>query len=302
MLKSTLLYMAENARMREFVVGNRLTRGASRRFVAGETLEEAVEATHELNRQGIPVALDQLGENVADAREAGLAADSYIDAIEQIATGRLDANISIKLTALGLDIAPALCEQQVTRILERARRDNVFVCIDMEGSPYTERTVELTLAMKRRYDGVGTVIQSYLHRSLPDVQRLIANKVRLRLVKGAYKESPAIAFPEKRDVDDNYVKLAKLLVSWGNFAAIATHDEAMISAVKQYVAVNGIDKGGFEFQMLYGIRRDLVDGLVSEGYNVRVYVPYGVQWYPYLMRRMAERPANLIFVARNALR
>ncbi|GHO88969.1 proline dehydrogenase family protein [Dictyobacter formicarum] len=302
MLKDTLLYLAQNPRLRDFVVQNKITRNASRRFVAGEVLEDAVRATRTLNDRGIQVALDLLGENVAIKEEAAEAMRDYVNAIELIARTQIDANISIKLTALGLDISPELCEEYLSTILECGREHNVFVCIDMEGSAYTEQTVALTKRARERYDLVGTVIQSYLYRSHDDITQLVNQGARVRLVKGAYKEPQSVAYQNKADVDRNYVDLMHILLARGNFPAIASHDEAIIDAACKFVRDHGISKSSFEFQMLYGIRRDLQDKLVKQGYNVRVYVPYGSHWYPYLMRRMAERPANLMFVVTNALR
>ncbi|GCE04213.1 proline dehydrogenase family protein [Dictyobacter aurantiacus] len=302
MLKDTLLYLAQNPRLRDFVVQNKLTRNVSRRFVAGEVLEDALRATRALNDRGIQVALDLLGENVAIKEEAAEAMRDYVNAIELIARTQIDANISIKLTALGLDISPQLCEEYLNTILESGREHNVFVCIDMEGSAYTEQTVALASRARERYELVGTVIQSYLYRSHDDIIKLVDQGTRIRLVKGAYQESQSVAYQEKADVDRNYVELMHILLARGNFPAIASHDEAIIDDACRFVRDHGISKSSFEFQMLYGIRRDLQDKLVKQGYNVRVYVPYGSHWYPYLMRRMAERPANLMFVVTNALR
>ncbi|GCE18042.1 proline dehydrogenase family protein [Dictyobacter kobayashii] len=302
MLKDTLLYLAQNPRLRDFVVQNKITRNASRRFVAGEVLEDAVRATRALNNRGIQVALDLLGENVALKEEATEAARNYINAIELISRTQIDANISIKLTALGLDISPDLCEELLSTILESGQEHNVFVCIDMEGSAYTDQTVAIAKRAHERYGLVGTVIQSYLYRSQADITQLVDQGIRVRLVKGAYKEPQSIAYQEKSDVDNNYVQLMNILLARGNFPAIASHDEAIIDAACKFVRDHGISKSSFEFQMLYGIRRDLQEKLVGQGYNVRVYVPYGSHWYPYLMRRMAERPANLMFVMTNVWR
>lgn len=302
MLKDTLLYLAQNQQMRNFVVNNSFARKVSHRFVAGETLDDAVQAARALNQRGIQAALDLLGENVSDEKEAGLATQDYIAAIERIKQTGIDANISVKLTALGLDISSELCEKNLRSILECARQYNIFVCVDMEGSAYTEKTVDTTLRMHEQYEQVGTVLQSYLFRTRKDVEQLVSKGVRLRLVKGAYKEAPTIAYQNKSDSDLNYVSLMKILLSQGSFAAIATHDQAIIDAACRYVRDHGIYKDTFEFQMLYGIRRDLQEQLVQKGYNMRVYVPYGSHWYPYLMRRMAERPANLMFVVSNSLR
>jgi proline dehydrogenase len=302
MLKDTLLYLAQNQKMHDFVIHNSITRSASRRFVAGEALDDAVQVAHMLNKQGLQVALDLLGENVTDDKETGAAAQDYINAIDLIERTHVDANISVKLTALGLDISRELCEENLRTVLEQADKQKTFVCIDMEGSDYTEQTVDMTLRMHESFKRVGTVIQSYLYRSRKDLEQLILQGVRVRLVKGAYKEQQPIAYQNKGDVDRNYVQLMMLQLSRGNYPAIATHDEAIIDAACKHVRNHGISKSSFEFQMLYGVRRDLQEKLVKQGYNMRVYVPYGSQWYPYLMRRMAERPANLMFVMSNLWR
>jgi proline dehydrogenase len=301
-LKDTLLYLAHNRNLRDFVVRNRATRGISRRFVAGETLDEAIEATRVLNSRNLQAALDHLGENVSDAGQVRVDVRDYITALEGIKQTGIDANISIKLTALGLDISQELCEQNVRTILQYAKQYAIFVCIDMEGSAYTEQTIDITLRMHKQFEYTGTVVQSYLYRSKKDIEQLIAQGVRVRLVKGAYKEPQEVAFQQKTENDRNFLRLMMMLLSRGNFPAIATHDEVIINAACKYVRDNGISKSAFEFQMLYGIRRDLQEKLVHQGYNVRIYVPYGSQWYPYLMRRLAERPANLAFVLSNALR
>ena len=302
MLKNSLLYLAQNPRMKEFVTHNRVARGVVRRFVAGETLEDAIEATRALNQRGMQVALDLLGENVTNAQEVYAATDDYIHALDLIKKTDVNANISIKLTALGLDISNDLCDENLRTILDHAREPNIFICVDMEGSLYTERTVDTVLRMRKRYDMLGTVIQSYLYRSNRDLEQLITQGVRIRLVKGAYREEESVAYQEKYDVDKNYLQLMGMLLARGNFPAIASHDERIITATCKYARDHGISKSSFEFQMLYGIRRDLQEKLVNQGYNVRVYVPYGSQWYPYLMRRMAERPANLMFFVSNILR
>lgn len=302
MLKDTLLYLAQNQKMHDFVIHNSITRTASRRFVAGETLDDAVQVAHTLNKQDLQVALDLLGENVTDDKETRDAAQDYIKAINLIERTHIGANISVKLTALGLDISKELCEENLCTVLEQAGKQKTFVCIDMEGSDYTEKTVDITLRMHEKFEHVGTVIQSYLYRSQKDLEQLIQQGVHIRLVKGAYKELQPVAYQSKSDVDRNYVQLMMLLLSRGNYPAIATHDEAIIDAACKHVRNQGISKSSFEFQMLYGVRRDLQEKLVKQGYNMRVYVPYGSQWYPYLMRRMAERPANLMFVMSNLWR
>jgi proline dehydrogenase len=302
MLRGTLLYLANQGSIRHFVTHNRVARRSARRFVAGETLDEALQATRVLNQQGLSVSLDHLGENVNEAAEARRAASDYIQILDAIKQTRLDATISIKLTALGLDIDAALCEENVRSVLDRAKSYNIFVRIDMEAAAYTERTLDLVATLRQDYEQVGTVIQSYLYRSPKDVEALIASQTRVRLVKGAYKESPEVAYPRKADVDRQYEQLLRQLLAHGNYPAIATHDPRMIQEAKTFAAANNIAKERFEFQMLYGIRRDLQKHLHNEGYNLRVYVPYGTQWYPYLTRRMAERPANLLFVMSNAAR
>lgn len=302
MLKDTMLYLAKQNSIRHFVSTNPATRRVARRFVAGEDLSEALEVTRTLNRQHISVTLDHLGENVADATEAKAAAQDYITILDRICETGLEANISIKLTALGLDVSEGLCRENLTALLRRARDCDIFVRVDMEGSEYTQRTIDIVQEMHREFENVGTVIQTMLYRSPDDIERLIASKTRVRLVKGAYLEPASVAFPKKADVDAQYVQLMRALLARGTYPAIATHDEKMIEEARRFTAEHGISRARFEFQMLYGIRRDLQDRLAREGYNVRVYVPYGTQWYPYLTRRMAERPANLMFVAGNMFR
>jgi proline dehydrogenase len=302
MLKDTLLYLAQNQRVHDFVLHNPVARSASRRFVAGEALDDAIQVAHTLNKQDLQVSLDLLGENVTNDNATKTTTQDYIKAINLIEKTHVNANISIKLTALGLDISRDLCEDNLRTVLERASKQKTFVCLDMESSDYTERTIDITLRLHEHFEHVGTVIQSYLYRSRKDIEQLILQGVRVRLVKGAYKEEQAIAYQNKSDIDHNYVQLMTLLLSRGNYPAIATHDEAIIDAACKHVRDHGISKSSFEFQMLYGIRRDLQEKLVKQGYNMRVYVPYGSQWYPYLMRRMAERPANLMFVMSNLWR
>ncbi|MBV9689920.1 MAG: proline dehydrogenase family protein [Ktedonobacteraceae bacterium] len=302
MFKEALLYVAQNQQLRDFVVHNQTARNISHRFVAGEVLNEAVQATRVLNSKSIQATLNLLGENVSDEKQARAATQEYMTLLDAIKQAEIDANISLKLTALGLDISHSLCEENIHAILEHAQSSSIFVCIDMEDSSYTEQTVDITLRMHEQFKHVGTVIQAYLYRSMEDIKQLIARGVRVRLVKGAYKESKAVAFQHKSEVDGSYVKLMMPLLAHGNFPAIATHDEAIIDAACRRVSDYGIGKSTFEFQMLYGVRRDLQEKLIHWGYNVRVYVPYGSQWYPYLIRRMAERPANLMFVMSNVLR
>lgn len=302
MLKESMLYLAKQDAIREFAQHNTIARRVARRFVAGETLENAITATHELNQRRISVSLDHLGENTSDAREAAVATDAYIAIIDRIQSESADANISVKLTALGFDISEDLARENLTRVLNVAQRYNIFVRVDMEASDYTQQTVDMVIDLHATYDNVGTVIQSALYRSPDDVDRLIAAGVRVRLVKGAYLESATIAHPHKADVDSAYLQLMRQLMEHGVYPAIATHDERIINAAIHFAAERGIPRARFEFQMLYGIRRDLQERLATTGYNVRVYVPYGSQWYPYLTRRMAERPANLIFIVSNTFR
>jgi proline dehydrogenase len=297
-----MLYLAKQEAIREFVITNPAARRVARRFVAGEALDEAIAATHMLNDRHISVTLDHLGENVRDAAEAEAAARDYITILDCIHSQGAEANISIKLTALGLDIDPTLCRANLALVLKRARSYNTFVRVDMESSAYTQRTIDMVVEAHARFGNIGTVIQSCLYRSPEDIALLGQKHIRVRLVKGAYLEPSSVAFPRKSDVDAQYVELMHTLLELGTYPAIATHDEHIIGEAKRFAREHGIARARFEFQMLYGIRRDLQVQLAREGYNVRVYVPYGTQWYPYLTRRMAERPANLIFVASNALR
>lgn len=304
MLRRLLLYLATQGWAYRAILGNSLTRGMAWRFVAGEDLDAALAAVQALNARGIRASLDHLGENVATATEAIAAADEAIAELLAIADGRLDANVSIKLTQLGLDLGDEFCAIQLRRVLECARELGTFVRIDMEGSAYTERTLALFRALRREYDAdtVGVVIQSALRRSQGDIERLIAEGSRVRLVKGAYNEPPAIAYPRKADVDRAYRIQSELLLARGHYPAIATHDERLVARAREFADAEGIGKERFEFQMLYGVRRDLQERLAREGYNVRCYVPYGTQWYPYFMRRLAERPANVVFILGNLLR
>ena len=302
MLKDTMLYLARQDGIRRFVSHNTAARRVARRFVAGETLDDALLVAHTLNTQHINVSLDHLGENVSDAAEAESAASDYVKILDRIASEDAEANISVKLTALGLDVGRELCQANLDRVLSRARELNIFVRVDMEGSAYTQATLDMVGELRRSYDNVGTVVQSMLYRTPKDVETLIASKTRVRLVKGAYLEPASVAYPKKSDVDRQFLELMHTLLERGTYPAIATHDEGIIANARRYAAEHGIARARFEFQMLYGIRRDLQEQLSRDGYNVRVYVPYGTQWYPYLTRRMAERPANLVFVMSNALR
>ncbi len=304
MLRGALLYLSEQPRVFNFVRRNQLARGFANRFVAGETLDTAIEAVRRLNSRGISASLDLLGESVYNEKEARATARQYLDMLDRISRESVDSNVSLKLTAMGLDVSGDLCVSLMDDVLTRARHHNTFVRIDMESSAYTQRT--LAMFEHRLYpafrDHVGIVLQSYLYRTMADVEDAIRLRARVRLCKGAYKEPDTVAFPDKKDVDDCYVRAMRLLLTKGDYPAIATHDEAIIDEVKRFAREQGIATERFEFQMLYGVRRDLQEQLVREGYRVRVYVPFGTQWYPYLMRRLAERPANLAFLSGSIVR
>ena len=280
-------------------------RKVSRRFVAGMTVEEAIAVAEQLNAEGIDVTLDSLGESVTEVSQAEESATIYRQLLDEIAARKLRANVSLKLTQMGMDIGghgagPELTEAIVARLVEQAAGIGSFVRIDMEGSDYTEATLQMTERLHQRWPGaVGTVLQAYLYRTADDAERLLAQGIRIRLCKGAYKEPAEIAFPAKRDVDENYVKLAQRLVTSPVFCGIATHDETIVDELKRFVDAHAVEKSSFEFQMLYGVRRDLQRKLVAAGFGVRVYVPFGREWYPYFMRRLAERPANVLFLAKN---
>ena len=302
MLRASFQYLSRRRGLQRFVTRQRLTASLAYRFVAGDHLDDAVRVVTDVNRRGWSASLDHLGENVTEEQAARAATEDYLAAFERIASERLNANVSVKLTQLGLDISPDLCQELLTRVLERAQQLDNFVRIDMEGSAYTQRTLDLALALHERYPNCGLVLQSYLYRTADDIARVNAAKVRVRLVKGAYNEPPAVAFAKKTDVDAKFEAGMQQLLLNGVYPAIATHDDRLIEATKQFARQREIPPDRFEFQMLYGIRRDLQDRLLREGYRVRIYVPYGTEWYPYLMRRLAERPANALFIARNLLR
>lgn len=304
MLRKSLLYLSDQPRIFRFVRNNRLARGFARRFVPGETAAEAVVAARELNATGMTCSLDILGESVTDESEARATTEAYLELLDRIRDERLDSHVSLKLTALGLDIDRDMCVANLRTIVERAAALGTFVRIDMESSDYTEVTLSIfEQGLQPSYpSNVGIVLQSALRRTTQDVEHAIRTSARVRLCKGAYKEPATVAYPDKADVDAAYVRQLKRLLDAGNYPGLATHDEAMIDAALRHVQENGIPRERFEFQMLYGIRRDLQERLVQDGYNVRVYVPFGSQWYPYLMRRLAERPANVAFIAGNLVR
>jgi proline dehydrogenase len=302
--RTVLLQMAGNKRMETFVRRNPMAAKIARRFVAGEALEEVTPAVRALNTRGLSASLDFLGESVTNQEEVAVVVDTYLRIFRLIGTEKLNTNVSLKLTALGLDIDTQLALRNMQRLLQAAGPAQ-FVRIDMEGSDYTQRTLDLFYQLwdgTPTYRNVGVVIQSYLHRSAEDVERLIRAGARVRLCKGAYKEPESIAYQEKERVDANYIALMQRLLLEGNYPGIATHDSEIIAATKQFARENKIPPARYEFQMLYGVRRELQDQLVQEGYNVRVYTPFGDHWYPYFMRRLAERPANLWFAINSIFR
>ncbi|WP_084080618.1 proline dehydrogenase family protein [Edaphobacter aggregans] len=275
----------------------------SGRFVAGMTVDDALGASERVNRDAIAVTLDALGESVTTEAEARASAAVYHQMLDAIAARRLNANVSLKLSQMGMDFDPALAETIVGELVEHATRVDSFVRIDMEGSPYTEATIAMAERLHAKYNGrVGTVLQAYLFRTAVDAERLLGQGIRIRLCKGAYKEPAEIAFPLKADVDENYVNLAERMMTSGVFCGIATHDEAIVERLVAFVREHSVPKSAFEFQMLYGIRRDLQRRLAKQGFGVRVYVPFGPEWYPYFMRRLAERPANVLFLMKNFLK
>lgn len=304
MLRRTILYLSDRPAIFRFVRHNRLAKGLARRFVAGETMDDAVAAVRGLNAKGITASLDLLGESVNTADEARAGAGEYVRLLDRIHQEGLDANVSLKLTAMGLDVDEDLCVANVRAIVDRAREYRTFVRLDMEGSGYTDRTLDLfEHQLHPAYpENVGIVLQSMLRRTMGDVERAVQLHARVRICKGAYKEPASLAFPDKADVDACYVRAMKRLMCEGNYPGLATHDEAIIAEAQRFAKEQGIGPDRFEFQMLYGVRRDLQERLVRDGWRVRVYVPYGSQWYPYLMRRLAERPANIAFMTGNIVR
>ncbi|HXB66650.1 MAG TPA: proline dehydrogenase family protein [Candidatus Acidoferrales bacterium] len=279
-----------------------LAKRLSRRFVAGETLGEALAVSRKLNSEGLTVTLDHLGESVSTREAAAEARDVYVRTLDAIQNSGIHGNVSLKLTQFGLDLSYEQCLANVEQLVKRADEHNTFVRVDMESSGYADRTLDLVTSLHERHGSVGVVIQAYLYRSKADIEVLNGRSIRVRLCKGAYLEPASVAFPHKAEVDRSFVELMKLLLDHGVYPAIATHDEAMIAQTKAYAAARNIALDSFEFQMLYGIRRDLQRKLIAEGYRVRLYVPFGQAWYPYYMRRLAERPANVFFMLRNLFR
>lgn len=298
-MRQAILAVADNRHVSGFFQSNSLTKGLVSRFVAGESLDEAMIAARELTAAGMALTLDQLGENVANPQAVRAATDSYVDILDRMSNDSMSPNISVKLTMLGLDLGDDIAHEAMVPILEAARRVEGFVRIDMERSDYTERTMQIFEALHDHYpDQVGIVIQSYLRRAERDVRRCIERRARVRLVKGAYAEPASVAYGERSTVDENYVRLMELLLDHGAFPALATHDPALIRSAREYVSRMHIPLDSFEFQMLYGVRRDEQQRLLDGGYGMRVYVPFGTEWYPYFTRRIAERPANAFFVLR----
>ncbi len=300
--KSALLYLSNSEGFKNFLTRFKSFNNVTHRFVAGDNIDEAVEAIRQLNRKRISATFDHLGESISSEAETRAEVSEYIRLLDEIDRNALDSNVSVKLTQLGLDIDPQLCYENTRRLVEDAREHRNFVRIDMEDSPRTDATLDIFRRLRGEFDNVGIVIQSYLYRSEQDIRDLLAMGARIRLCKGAYKEPESVAWPDKADVDANYVKLMKILLDSPIYHGIATHDEKMIAATRQYAAERGISSDHYEFQMLYGIRRDLQEKLIAEGYRMRVYVPYGDAWYPYFMRRLAERPANVWFILKNLIK
>ncbi|MCL6548138.1 MAG: proline dehydrogenase family protein [Alicyclobacillus sp.] len=300
-LRALFLWLAGNPAARQWSRRYGLRLGAGR-FVAGETVESAIAVVRDLNRRGMAATVDHLGEFARDAAEAVRAADEIVEAAAALRDAGVQCSLSLKLTQLGLDVDRRLCLDNLRRILEQARSCGLFVTIDMEDFRHCQATLDIFEAVRREYDQVGTVIQAYLYRSFEDVLRLGGSGAHLRIVKGAYREPPEVAYPDKADVDANYIKLMEAQLLSSGFAAIATHDERMISHALSFVEARGIPKEKYEFQMLYGIRPNLQARLAESGYPVRIYVPYGTDWFGYFMRRLAERPANVGFVLRGLFR
>jgi proline dehydrogenase len=302
MLKATLLKAAGSPSLKRLVTRNAVARRVAGRFIAGDTLDEAELAIRRLNDRGIPVALDYLGENTESEAQARESAGAYLAALDRIQESGLDANISVKLTAMGLDLRRELALEEATRVAARGKEVGAMVGVDMESNAYVDRTLDIVEALKGSYDNVGVCLQTYLYRTRDDLDRLNRAGVPVRLVKGAYQEPAEVAYPQKASVDGAFARLLDTLVQANPYPMVATHDPALVRLTKTLVAKHRRDRDSFEFQMLYGVRRDLQEQVVAEGYRLRVYVPYGTQWFPYFMRRLAERPANLYFFASNLVR
>jgi proline dehydrogenase len=301
-MRAFLLFLARKEGFKNFALKFRFFRNTASRFVAGETLDDAIAAVRQANRQNNSGTLDLLGENTHTPGDAQSACRDIAGIFERIQSENVDCNVSVKLSQLGLALDTDLAYRNLAQIVQCARDRSNFVRVDMEDSPYVQRTLDIVARAHNKMDNVGTVIQACLFRSKQDVIDLLEKRIRIRLVKGAYLEPESIAFRKKKDTDSNFIRLTEMLLGSETYHAIATHDEAIINATKEYAGARNIPKSHFEFQMLYGVRRDLQLRLAQEGYRVRVYIPYGQRWYPYFMRRLAERPANVLFILRNLLK
>jgi proline dehydrogenase len=302
MMRQFFLFLSGQKGLRRWMETSPVSQKFTRRFVAGETLDLALTVLEHLQRERISATLDHLGENVTSLEEAAASRDSYLEALARIAERNLPATVSIKLTQFGLDFSQDACLENVRMLATAAKASGSRVEIDMESSAYTDRTIDIAARISEEFGCTRAVIQAYLMRSASDIDRMNKLGVPVRLCKGAYDEPASVAFATKREVDRNYVTLMKTLLDKGTFPAIATHDETMAGEAFRYVRERKLAPDRFEFQMLYGIRRDLQKRIVDMGYNLRLYVPYGTAWYPYFMRRLAERPANVVFLARNLFR
>jgi proline dehydrogenase len=307
MLRAAFIALSESRSLRGIAERSRFGQRTSARFVAGKEVSDAIRAAAAMNQIGASVSIDNLGENVTNADEARASAQLYYNLLDEIAAKNLNANVSLKLTHMGLDVDEPMAYEIVRGLVAKAASMSPknFVRVDMEGSPYTQRTLDFVHELHRvpgNENCVGAVIQSYMRRAESDIDKLLSERIRIRLCKGAYKESDQIAFQKKSEVDANYVKLMKTLMKSGVYHGLATHDEAIINQAKAFATSENIPRNAFEFQMLHGIRRDLQQSLVKDGWGVRVYIPFGTEWYPYFMRRLAERPANVLFIAKNLLR
>lgn len=299
--RSALIYLSRQEGLKDFAARFSLFRKLTTRFIAGESIDEAVAAIREVNRHGCSASFDHLNESVSSIAETEAEVREYLDVLRRIDETGIDSNVSIKLTQFGLEIDPDLAYRNARRVVEDAARRGNFVRVDMEGSNVTQATIDVFKRLRAEFglNDVGIVLQSYLYRTMDDARDLLKIPARIRLCKGAYNEPPDVAYPNKKDVDDNYVRVMRVLLSSGIYHGIATHDPKMIDATVDFAQREGVSKDAFEFQMLYGIRRDLQEQLARDGYGMRVYVPYGKHWYPYFMRRLAERPANIWFVLKN---
>jgi len=302
MLKAILLYLSRQKVIQSFMMNFGVTRRVVDRFVSGEELEDGLNAVRKVNSEGAIATLDHLGEEVSEPEEAIVATEVYLDALDKINENGVNTNVSVKPTQVGLKVDKKLCEENFRKIIVKAKKYDNFVRMDMEGSDCTQDTLDVFYNLRKKYDNVGIVIQTYLYRSEKDVDDIQKLGGRIRLCKGAYKEPKEIAFPKIEQVDDNFIKLMQMMLPSGIYHGIATHDEKIIQKTKEFAQQNNISKESFEFQLLYGIRTELQHQLVREGYNVRIYIPFGREWYPYFMRRLAERPANLFFFLKNFFR